>query len=293
GNLGVLGEKPGDWTDDEREIIQAVADEVAVALEQARLLEEVQRRAAQLETAAEVARDASGLLDIDTLVERTANLILQRFGYDHVGIYLLDEDRRTAILQEAAGENGELLLQDGLRVEVGSDSIIGHVTATGEQYLAQDIRDDPLIQRNPHLPQTESELAIPLTVGQRVLGALDIQDHSIAAFDQDDIAVLQILSDQLAVAVQNAHLFQDTLERARREQTVLELSSEIRQHEDVEGMLRTAVEEMRSALGASKSRIKLFEQPIRSEQDDQETKQEERNIKGPQSEPERDAEDDQ
>jgi GAF domain-containing protein len=293
GNLGVLGEKPGDWTDDEREIIQAVADEVAVALEQARLLEEVQRRAAQLETAAEVARDASGLLDIDTLVERTANLILQRFGYDHVGIYLLDEDRRTAILQEAAGENGELLLQDGLRVEVGSDSIIGHVTATGEQYLAQDIRDDPLIQRNPHLPQTQSELAIPLTVGQRVLGALDIQDHSIAAFDQDDIAVLQILSDQLAVAVQNAHLFQDTLERARREQTVLELSSEIRQHEDVEGMLRTAVEEMRSALGASKSRIKLFEQPIRSEQDDQETKQEERNIKGPQSEPERDAEDDQ
>jgi hypothetical protein len=95
------------------------------------------------------------------------------------------------------------------------------------------------------------------------------------------------------VAVQNAHLFQDTLERARREQTVLELSSEIRQHEDVEGMLRTAVEEMRSALGASKSRIKLFEQPIRSEQDDQETKQEERNIKGPQSEPELDAEDDQ
>lgn len=293
GSLGILGEKPGDWGDDEREIVKAVADEVAVALEQARLLEEVQRRAAQLETAAEVARDASGLLDIDTLVERTTNLILQRFGYDHVGIYLLDEDRRGAVLHEAAGEGGEILLQEEQRVEVGSDSIIGHVTATGEQYLTQDVRDDPLFQRNTHLPQTQSELAIPLTVGQRVLGALDIQDHRLTAFNPDDLAVLQILSDQLAVAVQNARLFQETLERARREQTVLELSSEIRQHEDVEGMLRTAVEEMRSALGASRSRIKLFDQPVRSEPDDKETNPDESNLKGSQSGPEKNATDDQ
>jgi GAF domain-containing protein/HAMP domain-containing protein len=267
GKLGVLGEKPGEWTEDEREIVQAVADEVAVALEQARLLEEVQRRAAQLETAAEVARDASGLLDIDTLVKRTAHLILQRFGYDHIAVFLLDEDHRIAELHEVAGEAGEAMLKDGLLIEVGSDSIIGHVTATGEQYLAQNTSNDPLFQPHAELPDTKSELAIPLIVGQRVLGALDIQDRSPGVFDPDDIAVLQILSDQLAVAVQNARLFQDTLERARREQTVLELSSEIRQHEDVEGMLRTAVEEMRTALGASRSRIKLFDQPIQTEQD--------------------------
>jgi GAF domain-containing protein len=268
GKLGILGEKPGEWTDDEREIVLAVADEVAVALEQARLLEEVQRRAAQLETAAEVARDATGLLDIDTLVKRTANLILQRFGYDHVAVFLLDEDNRHAVLQEAAGEAHESILAAGQHVEVGSDSIIGHVTATGEQYLAQNVSDDPLFRRNPYLPDTRSELAIPLTVGKRVLGALDIQDRNREAFDSDNLAVLQILSDQLAVAVQNARLFQETLERARREQTVLELSSEIRRHEDVEGMLRTAVEEMRSALGASRSRIRLFDQPVRSEQND-------------------------
>jgi GAF domain-containing protein/HAMP domain-containing protein len=266
GKLGILAEKPGEWTEDEREIVQAVADEVAVALEQARLLEEVQRRAAQLETAAEVARDATGLLDIDTLVRRTTTLILQRFGYDHVAVFLLDEDNRRAILHEAAGEARDRLLEAGERIEVGSDSIIGHVTATGEQYLTQDVGDDPLFKRSSHLPETLSELAIPLTVGRRVLGALDIQDHNYDAFDPDDIAVLQILSDQLAVAVQNARLFQETLERARREQTVLELSSEIRQHEDVEGMLRTAVEEMRTALGASRSRIRLFDQPIRSEE---------------------------
>ena len=270
GKLGILGEKPGDWTEDEREIVQAVADEVAVALEQARLLEEVQRRAAQLETAAEVARDATGLLDIDTLVKRTANLISQRFGYDHVAVFLLDEDSRNALLHEAAGDAGESLLEEGVRVEVGSDSIIGHVTATGEQYLAQDVGDDPLFRRHSLLPETQSELAIPLTVGQRVLGALDFQDRRLTAFDPDDLAVLQILSDQLAVAVQNARLFQDTLERARREQTVLELSSEIRRHEDVEGMLRTAVDEMRTALGASRSRIRLFDQPIHSEQQQEE-----------------------
>jgi GAF domain-containing protein len=185
-------------------------------------------------------------------------------------VFLLDEDNRNAILHEAAGDAGEKILDEGMRIEVGSDSIIGHVTATGEQYLAQDVRDDPLFRRHSLLPETHSELAIPLTVGQRVLGALDIQDQNLAAFDPDDLAVLQILSDQLAVAVQNARLFQDTLERARREQTVLELSSEIRRHEDVEGMLRTAVEEMRTALGASRSRIRLFDQPIRSEQEPEE-----------------------
>jgi GAF domain-containing protein len=267
GKLGVLGEKPGEWTEDEREIVQAVADEVAVALEQARLLEEVQRRAAQLETAAEVARDASGLLDIDTLVNRTVNLILQRFGYDHIAVYLLDNDNRTAVLQQIAGQASKPMLEEGRRVEVGSDSIIGHVTATGEEYLTQDATNDPLFRVDPHLPDTHAELTIPLTVGQRVLGALDIQDHTLSAFNPDDVAVLQILSDQLAVAVQNARLFQETLERARREQTVLELSGEIRRHEDVEGMLRTAVEEMRTALGASRSRIKLFDQPIRSHED--------------------------
>ncbi|MDF1498889.1 MAG: GAF domain-containing protein [Anaerolineales bacterium] len=265
GKLDILGKKPGEWTEDEREIVQAVAGEVAVALEQARLLEEVQRRAAQLETAAEVARDATGLLDIDTLVKRTANLILQRFGYQHIGVFLLDEDHRAAVLAEAAGDAGDALLQAGLRIEIGSDSIIGHVTATGEQYLAQDVGDDPLFQPQPHLPDTRAQLVLPLTVGQRVLGALDIQANNQAAFNPDDLAVLQILADQLAVAIQNAQLFQQTLERARREQTVLELSGEIRRHEDVEGMLRTAVQEMRSALGASRSRIRLFEQPVRSE----------------------------
>jgi GAF domain-containing protein len=263
----VLGEKPGEWTEDERDIVQAVADEVAVALEQARLLEEVQRRAAQLETAAEVARDASGLLDIDTLVTRTVNLILQRFGYDHIGVFLLDGDNRNAVLHEAGGEGSKLMLEEGRRIEVGSDSIIGHVTATGEQYLTQDTTSDPLFRSDAHLAGTHAQLTIPLNVGQRVLGALDIQDQSLRAFDPDDVAVLQILADQLAVAVQNARLFQETLERAHREQTVLELSSEIRRHEDVEGMLRTAVEEMRTALGASRSRIKLFDQPIRSEGD--------------------------
>lgn len=267
GKLGILAEKPGEWSEDEQEIIQAVADEVAVALEQARLLEEVQRRAAQLETAAEVARDATGLLDIDTLLNRTARLILERFGYDHVGVFLLGEDQRTAVLQEASGEAGEALLEAGMQVEIGSDSIIGHVTATGEQYLAQRTDDDPLYRQHALLPETHAQLVLPLTVAQRVLGALDIRSNIVDKFEPDDIAVLQILADQLAVAVQNARLFQETLERARREQTVLELSSEIRRHDDVEGMLRTAVEEMRTALGASRSRIKLFDQPIPSNPD--------------------------
>jgi GAF domain-containing protein/HAMP domain-containing protein len=270
GKLNVLAEKPQAWSTDDREVLEAVADEVAVALEQMRLLEELQRRAAQLQTAAEVARDASGLLDVDTLLSRTVHLIRERFNYHHVAIFLIDDSREFAVMTEVSGPKGEELLKEKHNLGVGSESIIGSVTGTGEYYVADDVNEDPLYQPHPLLPETKTELGIPLKAGDRVIGALDVQ-HTIAhTFSTDDIAVLQILADQLAVAIENARLFEETLRRAQREQTVSELTSEVRAHEDLSDMLETAVREMRQALGAKRSRIRLFDQdlPAKDQQDD-------------------------
>jgi GAF domain-containing protein len=262
GNLELLAERPGDWTEDDREILEAVADEVANAVEQMRLLEEVQLRAAQLQTAAEVARDATGLLDTETLLKRAVSLISDRFGYPHVAAFLLDETQKIAEVRAATGEAGAQMLSTGYQLLVGSKTIIGFVVENGEYYLASDVNQDELHQPHPLLTSMRSELSIPLIVGEQVLGALDFQHTNTNAFSLDDITVLQILADQLAVAVQNARLFQETLRRVEREQTVLELTNVIRSSDDVEGMLQTAVQEMRRVFGAERSRIRLLEQSI-------------------------------
>jgi GAF domain-containing protein len=145
---------------------------------------------------------------------------------------------------------------------VGSESIIGSVTKSGEPYIADDVSTDPLHQAHPLLPETRTELGIPLKAGDRVIGALDVQHTTAHTFTADDIAVLQILADQLAVAIENARLFEETLRRAQREQTVSELTSEVRAHEDLSDMLQTAVREMRQALGAKRSRIRLFDSDL-------------------------------
>jgi GAF domain-containing protein/HAMP domain-containing protein len=260
GKLDLLGERPGDWTEDDQAILSAVAEEVSGALEQMRLYEEAQRRATQLQTASEIARDATGLLDITTLLKRGVNLIRDRFGYEHVAVFLLDPEGTFAEVQEATGKAGEAMKSTRHRLAVGSQSIVGEVTRKGTPYIANDVQVDPFYRPHELLPQTRSELGIPLKVGQRVLGVLDVQHREVNAFSEDDLAVLQILADQLAVAIQNARLFEETLARARREQTVLELTGEIRAQTDTEGMLQAAVSEMRKAFGARRARIRLFNQ---------------------------------
>ncbi len=269
GQLNLLAERPGIWTEDDRVILNAVAEEVSNALEQMRLYEDAQRKATQLQTAAEVARDATGLLDIRTLLRRTVNLIRDRFGYEHVSVFLIDPEGTYAEVSEATGEAGEAMKSTRHRLAVGSQSIIGQVTETGEHYLANDVQADPFYRPHELLPQTRSELGIALKVGQRVIGALDVQHHQVNAFGEDDLSVLQILADQLAVAIQNARLFEETLARAQREQTVLELTSEVRAQGDMEGMLRSAVTEMRRAFGASRGRIRLFNQSVEDTEGEQ------------------------
>jgi GAF domain-containing protein/HAMP domain-containing protein len=257
GALNITSKSPDEWEDDDRVIIQAVADEVAGTLEQLRLVEELGRRAQQLQLAAEVARDATGLLDVSTLLNRAVTLIKDRFDFYHVSVFLLDESGEQALIEEATGEAGRRMKESQHHLKVGSQSVIGYVTEVGEAYVAHDVGSDPLHKYNPLLPETQSELGLPLRLGDRVIGAIDVQSTQAGSFSEDDITVLEILSDQLAVAVHNARLFEQTLERAKREETVTSITSKIRTADDLDKMLQTAVQEMRTALGATRARIQL------------------------------------
>lgn len=263
GSLGILSDRRTSWSEDEQAILSEVADEVANALEQVRLMDEIHRRATQLQTAAEIARDATGFLDLDTLIQRAVNLIYERFGLYHVSIFLLDQDEKRAIVRESSGEVGRRLKEEKLSIDVGSNSIVGHVTETGESYLAHDVNNDPYYLENVLLPDTRTELVIPLKIGDRVIGALDVHHNLPRAFSEDDRSIFEILADQIAITIQNARLFEATLRRAEREQAVLKVTSAIRASDNIDGMLQTAVHELRQVLGAKLGRVQLVEAPSR------------------------------
>ena len=194
--------------DQEVRKMRALANQAAVALQNMRLLEETRRRADQLQTAAEIARDTSSTLALEKLLERTANLICERFGYYQASIFLLDEDGKYALVRESTGAAGVEMKQRGHKLAVGSRSVIGYVTQSGSPLVIDDVQRDPLHRPNPLLPETRAEVGIPMKIGGRILGALDVQSSQAGAFSPDDVAALQTLADQIAVAIDNARAYE-------------------------------------------------------------------------------------
>jgi GAF domain-containing protein/HAMP domain-containing protein len=257
GKLNLEGLRSGEWSEEDLEILEAVADELANALEQARLIEEINRKVTQLQAAAEIARSASSILELETLLARAVNLIFERFGFYHSSIFLLDNNRQFAKLREASGENAAELKDKPPEFSIDSQSVIGKVMSTGKYYVVNEIGADPDYFPNPLLPDARSELGIPLKIGNEVIGALDVIHNQPYAFSEDDISVLHILADQIAIAVQNVYLFEQTLRRAQREKSVVEITSRLRAERDMDKMLQTAILEMQTALGATMARIQL------------------------------------
>jgi PAS domain S-box-containing protein len=183
--------------------------------------EALRRRALQLQTAAEVARDATALRSLEDLLNRTVTMIRERFGFYHAGIFLVEGTGQDAyaVLRAATGEPGRRMLERGHRLQVGGEGIVGHVTGIGEPRVALDVGDDAAFFDNPDLPETRSEVALPLRARDEIIGALEVQSVEPDAFSQEDVEALQILADQVAVAISNARLFQqaqESLEAERR-----------------------------------------------------------------------------
>jgi GAF domain-containing protein len=195
GDLALEPKRAGSLSEYDREILDAVAEEVGDQLEQLRLMDEIRRRANYLQTASDITTHATRLLDLDALLERATRLIQERFGYYLVSVFLLDQSGETVFLREASGRPGRRLIQEQIELEVSSNSIIGQVIGTGRHYLAEDVAEDEFYQPHPLLPETRSELAIPLKIGDRVIGALDIQHSHSSGLREEEVDVLHILAD--------------------------------------------------------------------------------------------------
>jgi GAF domain-containing protein len=182
---------------------------------------DLERRTSQLEAIADVARSVASIQEMDLLLPAITRLVSERFGFYHVGIFLLDDDHEFALLQASNSEGGAKMLARGHRLQVGQQGIVGYVALHGTARVALDVGEEAVFFNNPDLPETHSEVALPLKFGREIIGALDIQSTEVNAFSQEDVELFSILADQVSVAIQNAR----SLEQAQRALQEAEIAS--------------------------------------------------------------------
>jgi PAS domain S-box-containing protein len=220
--------RAGAFTSKHLNTLQTFASQAAVAIENARLFQQLsqtlnelqstldaqvrlmkilQRRNLQLETSNEVSQRITLALALDDLLSQLVHLIQERLSLYHVHVYLLDAQEKVLTVHEGTGEPGRIMKERGRSLPI-SAGIVGHVAATAEPYLATDVSTCPFFQPNSLLPNTRSELAAPLTVGNRVVGVLDLQSDQVGGVTEDDMMLLQNLGRQIGMAIENTRLIE-------------------------------------------------------------------------------------
>ena len=219
--------------------------------------ETLKRRNDYLAASSEIGRLVTSTLDLNTIFTRTVSLISERFGFYFASIYIIEETGFNARLQEGTGNAGEKMKALRHSVVVGSSSIVGRVTETGEALLVNDTDIEPLYHPNPLLLDTRSQVAIPLRIGTRIVGVIDIQSTRPYAFSADDISVLQSLADQVAVAIDNARSYELSQQLIKDLREVDQLKSQFLANMSHE--LRTP---LNSIIGFSRVILKGIDGPV-------------------------------
>ncbi|MBL8102505.1 MAG: GAF domain-containing protein [Anaerolineales bacterium] len=193
----------------EQRVEQRTAELVQRSTELAEATKQSQKRADELQAIAEIARYISTEKQLERLLPLVAQAVSERFGFYHVGIFLLSENGKFAILRAANSAGGKKMLERQHKLEVGQVGIVGYVTSTGKPRIALDTGADSVYFNNPDLPETHSEMALPLSVRGSIIGALDVQSVTPNAFTDEDAGILGLLADQLAIAIDNVRLLED------------------------------------------------------------------------------------
>jgi GAF domain-containing protein len=245
------------FNENDLRFMTTMSSQVAGAINNINLIEETRKRALQLQTAAEIARDISGSLDISELLMKAVTLIHDRFQFYHAAIFLNDPIGEYTVIREATGEAGVQMKRAGHKLQIGSKSIVGYVTGSGDHLVVNDTARDATYYANPLLPETRSEVAVPLRVGQRTLGALDVQSDKTFAFSTEDINVLRVLADQLAIAVVNSELFAETQEHLSQHRLLHHVTTAAASGTTLSEALNSAAQGLQVTLGGDRVAILL------------------------------------
>jgi signal transduction histidine kinase len=216
GVLDVQDHTPGRFNAETAALFQTMADQVAFLFENSELLDRVTEQAQeltaftnQLRTAADIAQRLGTILTPDRLLQQVADLMQSRFGFYHVHIYILDKDSQRLTVQAGSGEIGQVLRERGHAIRLSTKrSLVARAAREKSTLLVNNTSLEPDFMPNPLLPQTSSEVAVPLMIGENVLGVLDVQDDQIDRFSPADLDTFNTLAGQIATSLQNANLFE-------------------------------------------------------------------------------------
>ncbi len=213
-------------------------------------------RTRALATSAEVSRRLSTILKTGELVKEVVTQLQTAFNYYHVHIYLFDPQRDYLLMAGGSGEAGQAMLAQGHKI-AGGKGLVGRAAETGSPVLVSDVSQSPDWLPNPLLPDTRAELALPIAIGGNVMGVLDVQQNEVNGLGQDDVDLLQSISNQVAIALQNANTYAQAQQQASREALINAISERIQATSTVKSALQVAVREIGRALGARRAVIHL------------------------------------
>ena len=212
GALTVQSTEEAAFHDDDIAALQTMADQLAIAVQNSNLHRQAERRSRLLKAANRVGREVTSILDLEQLLTQTVNIICESYGLYYAGIFLVDRAGEYAVLRSGYGKAGRAMVADGHKLKIGTESMIGACIAMSEARIALDVGEERVHFKNPHLPHTRSEMALPLIYGGKVLGAVTIQSSEERAFSEDDITTLLTMAEHLAVAINNARLIEELKE---------------------------------------------------------------------------------
>ena len=248
-------------------LMLSISSLVASTMDNRQLLGDIQRRSIQLETSAEVSRVASTILDTIELLPKVVELIKDGFDLYYTGLFLVDEigewtgePNKWTVLRAGSGEAGRQMLESGHKLEIDGDSMIGTAVATSEARIAFDVGEEARFFRNPYLPETRSEMALPLISRGNVLGALSIQSIHEAAFSQEDITSLQTMADQVANTIENARLFEQTEARAEELAVLNEMARAFTQTLDIDELVNHTYHFVGRLMNANNFYLSLYDE---------------------------------
>ncbi|RMF04095.1 MAG: GAF domain-containing protein [Chloroflexi bacterium] len=243
GSVDVLDNPEHPLTAKDRAFLAAITEQISEALERARLLEQAHKRATELETVAQVGTVASTVLKTDELLQTVVDLTKSRFELYHAHIYLLNATGDTLVLAAGAGKTGKTMVKQGWSIPLDrTDSIVAQAARTRTGVIFNNVQSAPEFLPNPLLPNTRSELAVPMLVGNRLLGVLDVQSDVVDYFTEDNLRIHSTLAAQVAVALQNASLYQETQTTLSEMESLYNASRRINEATDLQEIVAAVAE---------------------------------------------------
>ncbi len=221
------------------------------------LEQRITARTRDLQLAARLSNQIATILDPDELLPQVVELTKENFKLYHAHIYLVDERTQSLRLTAGAGEAGRVMRERGHRIPLRANSLVARAARENRPVVVHDVAQDANFMPNPLLPDTRSEAAVPLAVGNRVVGVLDVQSDQVARFDTDMQTVLQTMAGQIAVAITNAQMFAETERTSRREHTLSAITDAIQAATTIDDVLQITARELGKALKVSRTAVEL------------------------------------